>query len=67
MATPPGSTNPTTISNVQVFIDGLAQKPKTSSSDNDYIYTSGSGLVTVTDASLPSGLTVQITALYPPS
>ena len=67
VATPPGSTNPTTISNVQVFIDGLAQKPKTSSSDNDYIYTSGSGLVTVTDASLPSGLTVQITALYPPS
>ena len=67
VATPPGSTNPTTISNVQVFIDGLAQKPKTSSSDNDYIYTSGSGLVTVTDASLPSGLTVQSTALYPPS
>ena len=67
VATPPGSTNPTAISNVQVFIDGLAQKPKTSSSDNDYIYTAGSGLVTVTDASLPSGLTVQITALYPPT
>ena len=67
VATPPGSTNPSAIGNVQVFIDGLAQKPKTSSSDNDYIYTSGSGLVTVTDASLPSGLTVQITALYPPS
>ena len=66
VATPPAS-NPTTISNVQLFIDGLAQKPKTSSSDNDYIYTSGSGLVTVTDASLPSGLTVQITALYPPA
>jgi len=65
VATPPAS-NPTTISNVQVFIDGLAQKPKTSSSDNDYIYTAGSGLVTITDASLPSGLTVQITALYPP-
>tara|TARA_Y100001937_G_scaffold107869_1_gene150944 strand:- start:1068 stop:2441 length:1374 start_codon:yes stop_codon:yes gene_type:complete len=65
VATPPGS-NPSAISNVQVFIDGLAQKPKTSSSDNDYIYTAGSGLVTITDASLPSGLTVQITALYPP-
>ena len=65
VATPPGS-NPSAISNVQLFIDGLAQKPKTSSSDNDYIYTAGSGLVTVTDASLPSGLTVQITALYPP-
>ena len=65
VATPPAS-NPTAISNVQVFIDGLAQKPKTSSSDNDYIYTAGSGLVTITDASLPSGLTVQITALYPP-
>ena len=65
VATPPAS-NPTNISNVQVFIDGLAQKPKTSSSDNDYIYTAGSGLVTITDASLPSGLTVQITALYPP-
>ena len=65
VATPPGS-NPSAISNVQLFIDGLAQKPKTSSSDNDYIYTAGSGLVTVTDASLPSGLTVQITALYTP-
>ncbi len=66
VATPIGQ-NPTAISNVQVFIEGLAQRPKTSSSDNDYIYTSASGLVTVTDASLPSGLTVQITALYPPS
>ena len=63
----PIASNPTNIGNVQLFIDGLAQKPKTSSSDNDYIYTAGSGLVTVTDASLPSGLTVQITALYPPS
>jgi len=66
IATPPAS-NPTTISNVQVFIDGLVQKPKTTSSDNDYIYTAGSGLVTITDASLPSGLAIQITALYPPS
>ena len=63
----PIASNPTNIGNVQLFIDGLAQKPKTSSSDNDYIYTAGTGLVTVTDASLPSGLAIQITALYPPS
>jgi len=67
VAAPPGSSNPKTINNVQVFIDGLAQKPKTSSSDNDYVYTDASGLVTITDASLPSGLTVQITALYNPT
>ncbi len=66
VATPPAS-NPTNIGNVQVFIDGLAQQPAISGNDKDYVYNNSTGLVSLTDATIPSGLIVQITALYPPS
>ena len=66
VATPPAS-NPTNIGNVQVFIDGLAQQPAISGNDKDYVYNNSTGLVSLTDATIPSGLIVHITALYPPS
>jgi len=66
VATPPAS-NPTNIGNVQVFIDGLAQQPAISGNDKDYVYNNSTGLVSLTDATVPSGLIVQITCLYPPS
>lgn len=66
VATPPAS-NPTNIGNVQVFIDGLAQQPAITGNDKDFVYNNSTGLVSLTDATVPSGLIVQITALYPPS
>jgi len=58
----PGASNPTTIDNVVVSINGITQAKTT-----DYIYTPASGKVTFTDAAIPSGLTVQIITLNPPS
>ena len=61
VATPPGN-NPVAINNVVVSLNGIVQTKTT-----DYIYTPASGKVTFTDAAIPSGLTVQIISLNPPS
>jgi len=61
VATPPGS-NPVAIDNVVVSLNGITQTKTT-----DYIYTPASGKVTFTDAAIPSGLTVQIITLNPPT
>ena len=61
VATPPGS-NPIAIDNVIVSLNGITQTKTT-----DYIYTPASGKVTFTDAAIPSGLTVQIISLNPPT
>ena len=61
VATPAGG-NPTAIDNVVVTINGVTQI-KT----NDYLYDKNTGKVTFKDASIPSGLTVQIVTLNPPT
>jgi len=61
VATPAGG-NPTAIDNVTVTINGVTQV-KT----NDYLYDKNTGKVTFKDASIPSGLTVQIVTLNPPT
>ena len=61
VATPAGG-NPTAIDNVTVTINGVTQI-KT----NDYLYDKNTGKVTFKDASIPSGLTVQIVTLNPPT
>ena len=61
VATPVGG-NPVAINNVVVSLNGIVQAKTT-----DYIYTPASGKVTFTDAAIPSGLTVQIISLNPPS
>ena len=61
VATPAGG-NPTAIDNVVVTINGVTQI-KT----NDYLYDKNTGKVTFKDASIPSGLTVQIVSLNPPT
>ena len=58
----PGASNPTTIDNVVVSINGITQAKTT-----DYLYDKNTGKVTFKDASIPSGLTVQIISLNPPS
>ena len=61
VATPAGG-NPTAIDNVTVTINGVTQV-KT----NDYLYDKNTGKVTFKEASIPSGLTVQIVTLNPPT
>ena len=61
VATPAGG-NPVAINNVVVSLNGIVQTKTT-----DYIYTPASGKVTFTDAAIPTGLTVQIISLNPPS
>ena len=61
VATPAGG-NPTAIDNVTVTINGVTQI-KT----NDYLYDKNTGKVTFKDAAIPSGLTVQIVTLNPPT
>ena len=61
VATPAGG-NPVAINNVVVSLNGIVQAKTT-----DYIYTPASGKVTFTDEAIPSGLTVQIITLNPPS
>ena len=61
VATPAGG-NPRAIDNVTVTINGVTQI-KT----NDYLYDKNTGKVTFKEASIPSGLTVQIVTLNPPT
>jgi len=61
VATPAGG-NPTAIDNVTVTINGVTQ-----AKTNDYLYDKNTGKVTFKDASIPSGLTVQIVTLNPPT
>ena len=61
IATPAGG-NPVAINNVVVSLNGITQAKTT-----DYIYTPSTGAVTFTDPAIPSGLTVQIITLNPPS
>ena len=58
----PGASNPTTIDNVIVSINGITQAKTT-----DYLYDKNTGKVTFKDAAIPSGLTVQIITLNPPT
>jgi len=58
----PGNSNPTSIDNVVVSINGITQ-----AKTQDYLYDKNTGKVTFKDASIPSGLTVQIITLNPPS
>ena len=63
---PSGTQHPTTIDNVKVFIDGVRQEPDDpGTSNNDFVYDSSDASVTVTDATLPSGLKVIIDVLAP--
>lgn len=66
VATPTATQIPTDIEKVNVFIDGIRQKPDNPGvSNNDFVYSSVDASVTITDASLPSGLTVIVDALCP--
>ncbi len=57
---------PTHISNVNVFVDGVRQTPDSlTGSNNDFVYTPAAASITITDPSLPSGLTVVIDVLCP--
>ena len=58
----PGASNPTSIDNVVVSINGITQAKTT-----DYLYDKNTGKVTFKDAAIPSGLTVQIITLNPPT
>jgi len=58
----PGNSNPTSIDNVIVSINGITQ-----AKTQDYLYDKNTGKVTFKDASIPSGLTVQIITLNPPA
>lgn len=63
---PSGSQHPTHISNVALFIDGLRQKPDSlTGSNNDFVYDTTAASITVTDATLPSGLEILMQALCP--
>jgi hypothetical protein len=61
IATPPAG-NPAVIDNIAVTIDGVTQAKTT-----DYLYTAGTGKITFKDAAIPTGLTVTITSLNPPT
>jgi len=63
---PSSSQRPTHVNNVNVFVDGVRQTPDTlTGSNNDFVYTPAAASITITDASLPSGLTVVIDAFCP--
>jgi hypothetical protein len=66
VATPTATQIPSDIEKVNVFIDGIRQTPDNPGvSNNDFVYSSVNASVTITDASLPSGLTVIVDALCP--
>ena len=66
VATPTASQKPADIDKVDVFIDGIRQRPDSlTGSNHDFVYSSADASVTITDPSLPSGLIVVIDALCP--
>ena len=67
-AVPSASQNPSDVNKVEVYIDGIRQRPDSlTGSNHDFVYTSAAASVTITDPSLPSGLIVVIDALCPPN
>ena len=65
-ATPTAAQKPSDIDKVDVFIDGIRQRPDSlTGSNNDFVYSSTDASVTITDPALPSGLIVIIDALCP--
>ena len=67
-AVPSSSQNPSDVNKVEVYIDGIRQRPDSlTGSNHDFVYTSAAASVTITDPSLPSGLIVVIDALCPPA
>ena len=67
-AVPSSSQNPSDVNKVEVYIDGIRQRPDSlTGSNHDFVYTSAAASVTITDPSLPSGLIVVIDALCPPN
>ena len=65
-ATPTAAQKPSDIDKVDVFIDGIRQRPDSlTGSNHDFVYSSADASVTITDPSLPSGLIVVIDALCP--
>ena len=66
VATPTAAQKPSDIDKVDVFIDGIRQRPDSlTGSNHDFVYSSADASVTITDPSLPSGLIVVIDALCP--
>ena len=66
VATPKAAQKPSDIDKVDVFIDGIRQRPDSlTGSNNDFVYSSTDASVTITDPALPSGLIVVIDALCP--
>ena len=66
VATPTAAQKPSDIDKVDVFIDGIRQRPDSlTGSNNDFVYSSTDASVTITDPALPSGLIVIIDALCP--
>ena len=66
VATPTASQKPADIDKVDVFIDGIRQRPDSlTGSNHDFVYSSADASVTITAPSLPSGLIVVIDALCP--
>jgi hypothetical protein len=64
--TPSATQIPTDIEKVNVYVDGVYQHPDDpGTSNNDFVYDSSDASVTITDPSLPNGLTVIIDALCP--
>lgn len=67
-AVPSASQNPSDVNKIEVYIDGIRQRPDSlTGSNHDFVYTSAAASVTITDPSLPSGLIVVIDALCPPA
>ena len=65
-ATPTAAQKPSDIDKVDVFIDGIRQRPDSlTGSNHDFVYSSADASVTITDPNLPSGLIVVIDALCP--
>lgn len=66
VAVPSATQHPTDLDKILVSVDGLIQKKDNpGTSNNDYVYDSADASVTITDPSLPSGLTIVIDALCP--
>tara|TARA_S200002703_G_scaffold148178_1_gene144646 strand:- start:7384 stop:8700 length:1317 start_codon:yes stop_codon:yes gene_type:complete len=64
--TPTAPQIPSDLDKVEVYIDGIRQRPdQPGTSNNDYVYSSADASVTLTDPAVPSGLTIIIDALCP--
>lgn len=64
--TPTAPQIPSDLDKVEVYIDGIRQRPDVpGTSNNDYVYSSVDASVTLTDPAVPSGLIVIIDALCP--